>query len=149
MTYALGLQLTQEHGYALAVAASSALLLQYLAAKAGSLRKKADVPYPYMYAERSVAEKNPIANKHNCYQRAHQNTLEAYPVFLVLFTITAIKYPLIASGAGATWIAGRIAYAQGYYTGNPAQRQRGVFGYLGLLTLLGASVKTCFDLIMY
>ncbi|KAJ3150515.1 hypothetical protein HDU86_006393 [Geranomyces michiganensis] len=148
MIHAVGLQLTREHGYALAVAASSALLLQYLAVQAGGLRKKAEVPYPYLYAERSEAEKSPIKNLYNCRQRAHQNTLEAYPIFLVLFTISAIKYPLIAAGAGATWVAGRLAYAQGYSTGNPALRQRGTFGYLGLITLLGVSIKTVFDIIV-
>jgi glutathione S-transferase len=39
------------------------------------------------------------------------------------------------------WIAGRIAFAKGYYTGNPEKRMQGAFGYIGLLTLLGTTVK--------
>ena len=78
----------------------------------------------------------------NCVQRGHQNALEVYPQFLMLLFVGGLKHPVAASVAGLIWLAGRIVYAAGYATGDPSQRQKGAFGYIGLLTLLGTSVST-------
>ena len=43
--------------------------------------------------------------------------LEVYPQFLFMLLVGGIQYPLLSATAGAVWIAGRIAYAKGYYTG--------------------------------
>ena len=51
------------------------------------------------------------------FQRAHQNTLENYPQFLFMLTTGGLSHPCIASAAGLTYLAGRIAFAKGYYTG--------------------------------
>ncbi|KAI8824881.1 uncharacterized protein EV422DRAFT_236550 [Fimicolochytrium jonesii] len=149
------LTVTPEHGYALGVAAASALTLQWLAFKVGGARKAANVPYPYMYAERSEIDKDVEKDvkknkKHifNCTQRAHQNTLEVYPVFLVLYATTALTQPLYASVCGATWVVSRVLYATGYATGDPKKRLRGSFGYLGLLGLLGGAAKVVYDLVV-
>ena len=50
---------------------------------------------------------------------------------------TAVQHPLVAAGAGVSYIVGRILYFGGYSTGSPAKRLRGapVFG-AGFLTLL-------------
>ncbi|RUS87450.1 hypothetical protein EGW08_004766 [Elysia chlorotica] len=37
---------------------------------------------------------------------------------------------------GLIYLAGRIVYAHGYYTFNPANRNRGAFGYIGFFGLL-------------
>ncbi len=99
-----------------------------------------------MYADSKEAEKDKSKHLFNCAQRAHQNTLENYPTFLVLFSIASIQYPLISTAAGLVWLLGRYVYANGYCTGDPAKRNRGAFAYLGLFTLLGASIKTAFAL---
>ncbi|KAI8893951.1 hypothetical protein BC833DRAFT_606730 [Globomyces pollinis-pini] len=76
--------LDSTHAYPLAVAVFSGFVVQYLGAKVSGARKRANVPYPYMYATREEAEKEPTKHLFNCAQRAHQNTLENYPQFLML-----------------------------------------------------------------
>ena len=78
----------------------------------------------------------------NCIQRAHQNTLENLPQFFFLLTTGGFSCPKLAAAAGWVWVAGRVVYALGYSTGDPAKRVRGAFGYLGLFTLLGCSINT-------
>ena len=51
------------------------------------------------------------------FQRAHQNTLENYPQFLFMLTTGGLSHPCLASAAGLIYLAGRIAFAKGYYTG--------------------------------
>jgi len=83
----------------------------------------------------------------NCIQRAHQNTLESYPQFLFLLLLGGLEWPVVSAGAGAVYLASRILYAKGYYTGDPKKRMRGSFGALGLVVLLGATVRFAFRLI--
>jgi len=40
-----------------------------------------------------------------------------------------------SSLGGLIWIAGRVAYAKGYYTGDPKKRARGTFGVVGMIML--------------
>ena len=100
----------------------------------------------------------------NCIQRAHQNTLENLPQFFFLLTIGmalhdrcfktlrmfvfcpgGLSMPKLSAAAGWVWVAGRVVYALGYSTGDPAKRVRGAFGYLGLFTLLGCAIKTALE----
>lgn len=122
----------KEYGYCIFVAVGSAFVLTWKAMQVGKARKKFNIPYPTMYSPDNV--------QFNCIQRAHQNTLENYPQFLVLLLLGGLEWPVISAGAGVLYLAGRIAYAQGYYTGDPKKRARGAFGLLGLLPLLGATV---------
>ena len=47
--------------------------------------------------------------------RAHYNTLEWLPMFLVGMWLFAIYWnELVAAGLGVVWIIGRVLYAQGY-----------------------------------
>ncbi|KAL3881546.1 hypothetical protein ACJMK2_027975 [Sinanodonta woodiana] len=78
----------------------------------------------------------PYSHVFNCIQRAHQNTLESYPMFLVLMIFGGILYPKLSALCGLIWIAARVTYAFGYYTGDPERRKWGAFGYIGLLILL-------------
>merc|ERR1712071_412226 len=77
-----------EYGYVLLVAIASIFLFFWQGMKVGGMRKKCNVNYPQMYS--------PDNDVFNCYQRAHQNTLENYPQFLILLhwwsAISASEY---------------------------------------------------------
>merc|ERR1712002_20528 len=101
--------------------------------RVGMARKKFDVPYPAMYSD-----KDPVFN---CYQRAHQNTLENYPQFLVVLFVGGLYNPVVAAVGGLIWCVGRIVYALGYYTGDPKKRVGGSFGYIGLFAMLYCTIR--------
>eukprot|EP00111_Clytia_hemisphaerica_P024191 TCONS_00071290-protein len=77
----------------------------------------------------------------NCIQRAHQNTLEVYAPTMMVMLLGGIKHPMLCAGSGAVWLFSRLVYAHGYYTGDPAKRSRGAFGYLGLFTMYGCTIS--------
>ncbi|KAM8833088.1 microsomal glutathione S-transferase 3b isoform 2-T2 [Synchiropus picturatus] len=95
--------------------------------------------YPAMYSDKEQV--------FNCIQRAHQNTLEVYPQWLVFQTIAALVYPLSASVLGAIWVTSRFSYAWGYYTGDPAKRMNGVYGYIGYLGVILLSICVALQLL--
>lgn len=99
------------------------------------------------YASNEEAKRDPAANAFNCAQRAHGNYLEQLPNFLILLGVSGIRYPVYAAVAGAVWLAGRVAYTVGYSTGDPSKRQRGVFAYLGLFSLLGMSLVSTYKVV--
>ncbi|KAL4233158.1 hypothetical protein ACF0H5_007843 [Mactra antiquata] len=125
--------LSPDYGYVILVFIASIFLLQWLGFRVGKARKMYEVKYPRMYIE-------PTSHVFNCIQRAHQNTLESYPLFLVLMLLGGILYPKLSAFCGVLWIAARVVYAIGYYTGDPERRKYGAFGYIGLLILLGCNV---------
>ncbi|KAG0728977.1 Microsomal glutathione S-transferase 3 [Chionoecetes opilio] len=122
------IEVQPEYGYCVLVAVGSSFMLIWKAMKVGGMRKKLQIKYPTMYS--------PDNDLFNCYQRAHQNTLEGYPTFLMLLLLGGLQHPVASAAGGTVWCAGRIAYAMGYYTGDPSKRMRGGFGYLGLITML-------------
>ncbi|KAL1925052.1 uncharacterized protein VTP21DRAFT_4706 [Calcarisporiella thermophila] len=144
---AITLALPKEYGYVLATGVASYVLLMGLGISVGGQRKRAQVPYPYLYADTAEAKEDKKKYIFNCYQRAHQNTLEFYPIFISSLLISGLKHPYIATGAGVAWILGRIVYARGYQTGDPSKRNRGAFHFLALTTLMGAAASTAYQLI--
>lgn len=102
-------------------------------------RKKYDVQYPTMYSD-----KDPMFN---CIQRAHQNTLEVYPIFLCTLFLGGLYAPCLAALAGLVWVVSRVVYARGYYTGEPKNRVKSAFGYIGLLTNLICTCAVALQLI--
>merc|ERR1712025_1348099 len=131
------LELPSEFGYVILTGTASAFVLMYKGINVGMARKKFGIKYPKMYSEENGGD-----NMFNCIQRAHQNTLENYPQFLFFLTTGGLVHPVLSSMAGIIYLAGRIAFAKGYYTGNPENRRWGSFGYIGLLTLLGCSIHS-------
>jgi len=64
-----------------------------------------------------------------------------YPYFLALLFIAGLEMPCLSAIAGLVWVAARVSYALGYYTGEPKNRMKGAYGYIGLLILLGLTIK--------
>ncbi|XP_014843267.1 PREDICTED: microsomal glutathione S-transferase 3-like [Poecilia mexicana] len=127
------------YGYVILTYLYSWIMLGYLAVKVGGARKKYQVKYPAMYSDKDQI--------FNCIQRAHQNTLEVYPQWLVFQTIAAFVYPLTASVLGAIWVTSRFFYAWGYYTGDPSKRMNGAFGYIGYLGVVLMSIYISLQLL--
>jgi len=127
------------YGYVVLTAVGSMVMVQWKAYQVGRARKEYKIHYPIMYS--------PDNNHFNCIQRAHQNTLENMPTFLTLLTLGGLEMPVFSSIGGLIWIAGRVQYAKGYYTGDPKKRMQGAFGYIGLFMILGATTKFAIHLI--
>merc|ERR1712221_52410 len=75
----VAVEVLPQYGYVLLVAIASIFLIFWQGMKVGLMRKQCKVEYPTMYSKDN--------NLFNCYQRAHQNTLENYPQFLILLLI--------------------------------------------------------------
>jgi len=138
-TNLVSIGIPREFGYVVLVAIASAIMIIWMGIQVGKARKKFKVNYPTMYS---------ADNDHfNCYQRAHQNTLEGYPTFLFLLFLGGLEMPVFAALAGVVFILGRIQYATGYYTGDPKNRMRGMYSMLAVLALLIATLKFAVHLI--
>merc|ERR1712055_939595 len=107
----VSVQLSPDHGYLVLVVAGTWLLNIWQMSKVGGARKRLGVPYPDMYSD-----KQPLFN---CYQRAHQNTLENIPLFLAILLISGLNFPKLAAGAGLVWLIGRVIYSYGFYISKP------------------------------
>eukprot|EP00921_Rhytidocystis_pertsovi_P018796 GHVQ01029768.1.p1 GENE.GHVQ01029768.1~~GHVQ01029768.1.p1 ORF type:complete len:182 (+),score=19.12 GHVQ01029768.1:320-865(+) len=157
--------LSREYGYVVLDILLSVVLLIFLTVMVLKGRKKYGIYPPDMYAVKGVTHRStadledaPMDSRlllltdadcdmFNCIQRAHQNTLEFYPAFCVMLILGGLAHPLWAFVGGFIWIAGRLIYALGYYTGMPAKRIWGVFGYIGVLILMGSVVSLCVKLL--
>ncbi|KAI8368277.1 uncharacterized protein BYT42DRAFT_586018 [Radiomyces spectabilis] len=143
----VALTIPSEYGYVLGVAAVTAVYTFSIGIRVGGARKAANVPYPYPYATQEEADKDKKKYIFNCTQRAHQNSLEQLPVFLTLLLIGGLRHAEISAAAGAFYLVGRIIYVNGYCTGEPSKRTRGIFGMLGFLAVLGTTASTVYNLI--
>lgn len=78
--------------------------------------------------------------------------------------------PIFVAIGGLIWVAGKVSYSKGYYTGDPKNRysfaqhhfvvsiknvsyllyrMRGAYAYIGLLMLLVATVKLILKLVLF
>ncbi len=131
--------------YSLVALVSLLSLLAYfwMAMQVGRARMKSGINAPAMTGDEGLERAI----------RAHLNTLEWLPLFLVSLWLFAIYWDVqVAAGAGVVWIVGRILYARGY-AADPKKRGPGfliqalavavlLFGSLGRIVwmLAGNSV---------
>ncbi|RHZ56334.1 hypothetical protein Glove_402g91 [Diversispora epigaea] len=144
------IEITREFGYVIVTGIASIFLTTYLGVKAGMARRKAGVPYPFMYATAEEAKNDHKKMIFNCHQRAH---LVKYigilsSIFIhELLVMGGLKYPILSSIGGVIYILGRLAFAWGYQTGDPSKRLRGAFGYIGIFILIGTSIASAISLL--
>ncbi|SNX86616.1 related to glutathione s-transferase 3 [Melanopsichium pennsylvanicum] len=142
-----GFYLPVGYGYVVSCVVSSIWVTFFMGVKVGSARKAAQVPYPYLYAEKAIAEKNHDAHLFNCAQRVHQNTLEFLTSFVFLTLFNGLFFPKLTAAISATWVLSRIPYAIGYYSGTPSNRAFGaILSGLSFLGLLVLATYTCFTI---
>ncbi|XP_068121524.1 glutathione S-transferase 3, mitochondrial-like isoform X2 [Hyperolius riggenbachi] len=129
----------QNFAYVVLTLIYSFVMNMYLAINVGKARKKYGLKYPAMYSDKE--------NVFNCIQRAHQNTLELYPAWLIFQLIAGLAFPLSSSVLGAIWVTSRFSYAHGYYTGDPEKRLKGAYGYIGLFGVVILSLVAALQLL--
>ena len=129
------LNISPEYGYVVMVATGMVFVNFWKMMRIGGMRKKLGIKYPKMYSD-----EHPIFN---CYQRAHQNTLEFVPYFYPTLLTAGLRHPMGAAIAGGIFVLGRVIYALGYSSGDPQKRVPGalISEVLGLLPLMGMSVS--------
>merc|ERR1711976_949478 len=125
--------LPEGYGYVVFTAVGSTFVNMWMAINVGRARKRLDVKNPIMYS--------PDNNEFNCIQRAHQHTLEGHPTFLMLLFIGGLQYPKISAAVGHVYLLSCIAFALGYYTGDPDKRAWGSFGHIAELLMLGCAIS--------
>jgi len=137
------------------------VLLMFKSIMVGVARKRYGVSYPDMYAIKGVTRRKDASGEgdrlleltdadcdaFNCYQRAHQNTLENLTMFLAVMLLGGLKYPITSAIGGFIWIVGRLIYALGYYTGNPDKRMWGSVYAIGVIVCWGCSIGTSVHLL--
>ncbi|EJD41999.1 microsomal glutathione S-transferase 3 [Auricularia subglabra TFB-10046 SS5] len=141
------LQLPDSYPLVILTAVGSYWLNFWQGALVGRARGRAKVPYPLAYADAKTATENPLAQKFNCTQRAHMNTLESMPAVILGVLVTGLHYPRAAIFMGAAQLIGRIIYTINYASGDPKKRNRGSLHYVGTLGLLFASTWTAIQFI--
>lgn len=123
------LQVPDEYGYVLLVAASTFFINTTHVLLTSKFRKASGLVYPVPYASNEAAEKDRKAYMFNCAQRAHANFTENQPSFLGALLISGLRFPVASAAVGAGWALSRLIYAFGYTSAaGPAGRLRGSIG---------------------
>ncbi|POS77630.1 MAPEG family protein [Diaporthe helianthi] len=123
------LDISNDYGYVLVVAASTVFVNFWHGVQTGKARKASGIGYPNTYATAEQAEKDPAAFKLNCAQRSHANFTENLTPYLASLLIAGTRFPVPAAVMGAGWLASRVVYAVGYTRNGPSGRLAGSAGH--------------------
>ena len=112
-------------------------VLQWLGMNVNNARVRYDVKWPTMYADKD----HPNAVAYNCAQRAHQHVLEQSVAAAIAVVVASVEYPCCAGAGLALFTFSKITgNVFGYASGNANRRSWGMYGYLGLLSVLGLAI---------
>lgn len=116
----------QSHAYVAIVTLLALLTCVWMGLQVGRARAKSGIAAPAMHGD-PVLERT---------IRAHANTLEWLPLFLIPMWLFAIYWnDLIAAILGLVWIVGRVLYQIGYVA-DPKKRELGFMVQLGAVAIL-------------
>lgn len=130
----------QSHAYVAIVSLLALLLYFWMSLQVAGARRKCGIQAPTMTGD-PVLERT---------IRAHYNTLEWLPLFLVPLWLFAIYWSdLVAAALGVVWIVGRIIYQRGYVAA-PEGREAGFFiqGLAVAVLLFGALGRLIYVLVI-
>ena len=127
-----------EHRWTALVSLLALLVYFWMATRVPAARAKCGISAPAMTGD-------PLLERTI---RAHYNTLEWLPIFLVSMWLFAVYWnELVAAALGGVWVVARIGYALGYYSG--ADRRAPGFLIQAIVTailLFGALGKIVYGL---
>lgn len=107
----------QSHAYVALVTVLALLVYFWMGLQVAGARRRSGIHAPAMTGD-PVLERT---------IRAHYNTLEWLPIFLVSLWLFALYWSdLVAAIVGLVWVVGRIVYQRGYVA-DPAKRELGFF----------------------
>lgn len=146
----------RNYGGVVLVAAAAVPVHLYMTYRVIAARTKYGVKPPIMYVPEDKPTANGdasaaapssgtdyTANIFNCVQRAHQNSLENFPMFLIGLLLGGLKHPIAATAVGAFYIISRLVYFIGYASGRPQRRMLGLFsGLFAILALDGLAIAS-------
>ncbi len=137
-------QFPKGYGYVFSVLGASGFMNIYLMLKVSKARKEYNVDYPDLYARESNEKKKEF----DCVQRAHQNTLESYPIVMLQMVLGGMVYPVWSAIFGGIWTVSRVIYGYGYAKSGPKGRMLGgILSHLGDIPLMGMILKIGYDMI--
>lgn len=135
----MAVEISSEFSLVAVIAVATFLANLYMMSGVVKARKKYGIQYPTLYA---LESDNKEAKLFNCVQRGHQNFLEIVPFFLTLLVLAGLQHPRIAAITGCVFLGGRVAYFNGYATGEPKKRMRGAtLGYACIVVLSGCCIS--------
>mmetsp|Transcript_3461 Transcript_3461/g.12481 ORF Transcript_3461/g.12481 Transcript_3461/m.12481 type:complete len:145 (+) Transcript_3461:134-568(+) len=132
------IEVAPEYGYVVLAVVAHEFVLMFGAGLVMSARDKYGVKYPNLYASKAETKE---AEKFNCVQRGHQNTLENVPMFLAFALLGGLQHPLACAVGAMLYNFGKALYMYGYSLGDPNKRHLGAVAYVGLCTVMGSTIK--------
>jgi glutathione S-transferase len=109
------LPISSSYGPVLFIAASALIFSTVQSVYIGStLRPRAKILYPQLYATPEQAAADPVVFAYNCAQRAHANYVENLFPAIGSMLVAGLSHPLAAGCIGLGWLGCRLIYFYNY-----------------------------------